>query len=230
MIPPSTAYNVQRNPILAAAFVLGTSLALAALAQSTGTGTASDPDPSQSHARIATTSPQTSESIPHKPSVSAPRIATGEVDAFGRAVTVSCASCHANFERSPPVTSAAQLTEFHQGLEFAHGDLSCRACHHPDNYNLLRLADQRPVDFHQSRTLCSQCHAKQTRDYEHGAHGGMNGYWDLSRGSRQRKDCVDCHDPHAPAFPSMIPTFHPHDRFLAPLHGAGPEASEDSHE
>lgn len=156
----------------------------------------------------------------------APRIATGQVDSLGRPVTVSCASCHANFESSRPIASADEIQEFHRGLRYEHGTLTCQSCHHPDNYNVLRLADNQPLDFADSRQLCSQCHANQARDYARGAHGGMTGYWQESQGSRQRKDCIDCHDPHAPKFPAMIPTFHPHDRFLTPPHDQG----EDAHE
>jgi hypothetical protein len=61
--------------------------------------------------------------------------------------------------------------------------------------------------------LCGQCHGPQARDYAHGAHGGMTGYWDLSRGPRERNNCIDCHDPHAPAFPKVRPVFAPKDRF-----------------
>lgn len=144
-----------------------------------------------------------------------PRVATGEFDLQGRPVTVSCASCHANLSPNSRSNSGEKLTEFHQGLAFHHGQLTCLSCHHADNYNRLRLADGRPIDFERVQTLCSQCHAGQARDYVHGAHGGMQGYWDLTRGPRERKNCVDCHDPHTPAFPRMIPSFRPQDRFLS---------------
>jgi hypothetical protein len=145
-----------------------------------------------------------------------PRIATGRVDALGHEVTVSCASCHANLPSNPQVTSATDLDEFHQGLTFQHGKLVCVSCHQPPNYSALHLADNRAVDFGDVQQLCAQCHARQSTEYERGAHGGMNGYWDLSRGSRRRHGCIDCHDPHAPAFPHMLRTFHALDRFLSP--------------
>ena len=61
--------------------------------------------------------------------------------------------------------------------------------------------------------LCAQCHGPQYRDYRHGAHGGMRGHWDLSRGPRERNHCVACHDPHAPAFGQFEPVPGPRDRF-----------------
>ena len=143
-----------------------------------------------------------------------PRVATGQLDSLGRSITISCASCHANFEPNTAIGSGERLEQFHQGLTFSHGKLTCLSCHHSKNFNWLRLAGEQPLEFSQSQNLCGQCHSKQHNDYEHGAHGGMNGHWNLARGERTRKRCIDCHDPHSPAFPAMVPTFRPRDRFL----------------
>jgi hypothetical protein len=79
------------------------------------------------------------------------------------------------------------------------------------------------VEFADVMKLCAQCHGPQFRDYQHGAHGGMNGYWDLSRGGRSRNNCIDCHDPHAPAYVGAIPAPRPRDRFLTPAGAAAHE-------
>jgi len=151
-----------------------------------------------------------------------PRVHTGEHDAMGRPVTVSCVSCHTSMEPNLARRTAADPPmQFHQGLTYAHGQLSCVSCHNPHDYNTLRLADGAAVPYPEVMTMCSQCHAPQARDWTYGAHGGMTGYWDLSRGARHRKSCIDCHDPHAPAFPSMTPTFKPVDRFLTPHRTGG---------
>ncbi|MFK7959735.1 MAG: cytochrome c3 family protein [Phycisphaerales bacterium] len=136
--------------------------------------------------------------------------------ADGTTGSVSCGVCHTT--RTPDLTNRtpADLTLFHQDMAFAHGGLSCYSCHHPDQPNALRLADQTAISYPDVMTLCSQCHGTQARDYAHGAHGGMTGYWDLSRGPRERNNCTNCHDPHQPAFPQMTPTFKPRDRFLTP--------------
>lgn len=147
-----------------------------------------------------------------------PRIATGAVDHLGRPVTVSCASCHASLEPNLQRRAGSELTQFHTGLKFAHGELSCVSCHNPSDYNTLRLADSSPITYPDVHLMCAQCHASQARDFAHGAHGGATGYWDRTRGPQVRKNCIDCHDPHAPAFPSMLPTFKPRDRFLDPSH------------
>jgi hypothetical protein len=98
----------------------------------------------------------------------------------------------------------------------AHGELACYACHNTNDADMLQLADSTAVEYSDVMTLCAQCHGTQARDYKHGAHGGMIGYWDLSRGPRTRNNCIDCHDPHVPEFPTMQPTFKPRDRFLEP--------------
>ena len=78
------------------------------------------------------------------------------------------------------------------------------------------LADGQAVPYTEVMTLCGQCHGPQTRDYAHGAHGGMNGYWDLRKGGRTRNTCINCHDPHAPAFPLVMPVLPPRDRISVP--------------
>lgn len=129
-------------------------------------------------------------------------------------VTVSCNTCHSTRLADTSNRSPADLDEFHQGLSFSHNQLSCLSCHNPQDYDSLRLADGTSVPYEEVMTLCAQCHGPQTRDYKHGTHGGMTGYWDLNRGPRQRNNCVDCHHPHTPQFPKMKPTFKPRDRFL----------------
>ena len=145
-----------------------------------------------------------------------PRVSTGHANGDGRPITVSCGTCHATREPNFDNARAEDLDEFHRGLKFAHGNLRCLACHDPSNYDRLRLADGSGVPFEDVMQLCGQCHAIQARDFANGVHGGMNGYWDTSRGDRIRHNCTDCHDPHAPPLPKMLPTFKPRDRFLSP--------------
>jgi len=143
-----------------------------------------------------------------------PRVATGATDSQGNAVTVGCSTCHSTRKPNTKNKTTAGLNEFHIGMKFSHGKVSCLSCHNSDDYDALKLADGRRVEFVDVMTLCAQCHGTQTKDYNHGAHGGMNGFWDTTRGPRTRNNCVDCHHPHAPQFPKMQPTFKPKDRFL----------------
>lgn len=142
-----------------------------------------------------------------------PRVDTGRVDAQGLPITVSCSTCHATRVADPTTRASADLTDFHQGLTLAHGDRTCLSCHDAGDHERLRLADGALLPFERVIDLCGQCHGPQRRDFEHGAHGGMNGHWDLSRGDRVRKACTACHDPHAPAYPRARPVFPPRDAY-----------------
>ena len=146
-------------------------------------------------------------------------VATGLVDHHGNAVLLECRSCHDIRKPDLKLAASAQLNEFHQGLVFDHGQLACASCHNAgDGYTTLHLADGSAVEYADTMTLCAQCHGPQFRDYQHGSHGGMTGYWDLSRGPRTRNHCIDCHDPHSPQFPVVLPARGPNDRFL-PVNG-----------
>jgi Doubled CXXCH motif (Paired_CXXCH_1) len=143
---------------------------------------------------------------------SEPVVYTGTVDASGQPVAIGCGTCHATKPPALATRSTADLDLFHQGLAFAHGELSCLSCHDSTNYERLRLASGEGVSFADRQLLCVQCHGPTARDYEHGAHGGMTGHWDLTHGPRTRLGCTQCHDPHAPAYPKMARTFFTHDR------------------
>lgn len=134
---------------------------------------------------------------------------SGEVDAAGKPVMVGCATCHDTREPKYETRSGEALKDFHQGLNFAHGNQSCLSCHNAEDYGTLKQADGRALEFSQGMMLCAQCHGPQFRDYQNGSHGGMQGYWDLTRGGRTRNTCTDCHDPHHPAFPQVMPVFPP---------------------
>lgn len=145
----------------------------------------------------------------------APRVLSGATDRAGTPATIACSTCHAVRPANPLNRQAVDLDLFHQGLQMAHGTNSCLSCHDPGDYDGLRLADGRKVAFTNSIELCSQCHGTQRRDYDRGAHGGMNGYWDLTRGPRVRNTCVNCHDAHVPKYQGALPMPPPRDRFLA---------------
>jgi formate-dependent nitrite reductase cytochrome c552 subunit len=170
--------------------------ALLSLAGCNGTGPAPVPGPNPDAAEYSVT-------IQAPPPAAG--IATGLQDHSGQAVTAACASCHSTKLPDTSTRRGEDLDQFHHGLQMAHGDRSCLSCHNADDYNSLRLADGTSVAFAESMQLCAQCHGPQFRDYKHGSHGGMTGYWDLTRGARTRNHCMSCHDPHAPAFPTLRP-------------------------
>ncbi|MFW5877021.1 MAG: hypothetical protein ACOCXM_09810 [Myxococcota bacterium] len=142
-------------------------------------------------------------------------IASGIVDPRGNQTPIACATCHGMREEPHELPKKAEaLGGPHADLIFRHGELPCASCHHPERYDQLRLADGTGIAMAEAMQLCAQCHGPQARDYRRGSHGGMRGYWDLTRGSRIRNHCVDCHDSHAPAFPRVQPAPPPRDRFL----------------
>ncbi|MEQ1826745.1 MAG: hypothetical protein ABL921_12400 [Pirellula sp.] len=146
-------------------------------------------------------------------------VSTSHADAKGNPITLQCAACHSMRHVNRELSQTQELNEFHQKLRFSHGTLTCTSCHNStENYATLRLANGASVAFEDSMDLCAQCHGSQYRDYQHGAHGGMQGYWDLSRGDRIKNHCQHCHDPHVPNFPKFQPVTGPRDRF-APVRG-----------
>ena len=151
--------------------------------------------------------------IVRKPS-GPPRVHTGQTDSNGNPVTVSCSTCHATRKPNFKNKTTKDLNEFHGSLAFAHGSISCLSCHNSNDYDSLKLADNTRIEFRDVMTLCAQCHGPQKRDFDHGAHGGMTGFWDRSRGPQFKNNCIDCHNPHTPKFPKMRPDFKPKDRFL----------------
>lgn len=151
----------------------------------------------------------------HKPD-GPPMVVTNLYSLVGQPVMASCSACHTTRVPNRDNRSGADLNEFHQELVFQHGNLACLSCHNPGDYDSLRLADGTKVEYADVMNLCAQCHGTQYRDYQHGAHGGMNGHWNLEKGGRYRNNCIDCHDPHAPAYQGVLPAPHSNDRFLTP--------------
>ncbi|MFB6264066.1 MAG: hypothetical protein ABEL76_10650 [Bradymonadaceae bacterium] len=143
-----------------------------------------------------------------------------------RTVGIRCSTCHDSMVDGPPATRPEEVGSFHADMTLEHGDLSCNSCHSMEDRDRLSLADSTQISFDRTMELCGQCHGPQLRDYRHGAHGGMSGHWDLSRGSRTRNHCVNCHDPHDPAYPTVEPAPPPRDRFLNRPPGSN---TSDSH-
>jgi len=158
-----------------------------------------------------------------------PLLPTGLTNFQGQPVFASCSACHTTTKPNLENRRTEDLDQFHQGLKYNHGNLTCLSCHNSTDYDSLRLADTRSVAFVDNMTLCSQCHGPQRRDYDMGLHGGMNGHWDLTRGGRTRNTCINCHDPHAPAFPLVMPVLPPRDRVSVQKKSPPSARSETQH-
>ena len=138
---------------------------------------------------------------------------SAHVDINGTPIGVACDTCHGPSGELSWAQQPDSPANFHEAVKLEHGTLSCNFCH-DDDRTKLHLADGKKLDIGDALVLCSQCHGVQVRDYKAGSHGGMNGYWDLQRGPRDRNHCVDCHAPHTPAYERVMPVHMPQDRFL----------------
>lgn len=138
---------------------------------------------------------------------------TTRTDVHGTPLAVGCETCHGG--ALPLAQPQGNPEDFHGDLAMAHGELSCGACHSDDRLG-LHLADGERLEFGDAMRLCAQCHGPQTRDYEHGSHGGMTGYWDLRQGPRERNHCLDCHGAHSPQIRAVQPAEAPLDRGRIP--------------
>jgi hypothetical protein len=169
--------------------------------------------PGQQPSRPASSASQSAAKTRILESKQAPRVATTVRDEKGQPISIACGVCHATRPADAQRRLGERLSQFHQHVLGTHGDLTCAACHNPqDGYDSLRRADGRTLAFNDIVQLCAQCHGTQHRDYLHGAHGGMMGFWDPSRGERVRHTCIVCHHPHSPKYPIVMPAHGPRDR------------------
>lgn len=169
------------------------------------------PDASRLWAAPAVASASYPETV-HSPSALG-RLDTRSTNASGETVGIACATCHAPGVGPALAEGDGPPEHFHDAVRLEHGGLACASCHDQDRTR-LRLADGTTLEFGDAIRLCAQCHGPQYRDYQHGAHGGMSGYWDLSSGPRERNHCLDCHAAHDPAYPSFLPVSPPKDRHM----------------
>lgn len=117
-----------------------------------------------------------------------------------------CSECHSDFEHEP--TSNRPQGEHADILaKFDHGStIYCMSCHHTQDRESYVDNLGQAMSAASSETLCARCHGPKYRDWNDGAHGRINGFWDDSFGERNRVTCVQCHDPHTPKFPKMVPS------------------------
>lgn len=125
---------------------------------------------------------------------------------------MNCAACHAPEEKvelkfdaeGKIITPPAHADDVARHGRTIGND-HCFNCHDPANLTELRTAGGKKLKLTESTLLCASCHGPSYRDWESGAHGRRNGFWDAKLGATDRKDCTSCHDPHAPATPRVKP-------------------------
>ena len=137
-----------------------------------------------------------------------------------------CYACH-DKKTPPPVhfdeNHKIIIPKEHSNIKMGHGTHDrnnlCYNCHNESNLLTVQVRDGRELKLSDSTPLCGSCHGPTYRDWEAGAHGRTNGYWNRALGGTQRLACANCHDPHAPRIPPRVPAPGPHS-----LHQAAAEA------
>lgn len=125
-----------------------------------------------------------------------PMLATG-------VYTYRCSDCH-RIIPSPSETDRT-LTQ-HREIDLRHGlNTRCFNCHHRENRDAFVDDYGNEIPWNQPQLLCAKCHGTVYRDWQHGAHGRTNGFWDQRLGEQRRLRCIECHDPHWPPFAPMVP-------------------------
>ncbi len=175
-----------------------------------GTGKSS-PDRKAAAPTSSRTSARFGETI-HQPEQSLGLTVDSPSGVPGETTRVGCGTCHGLLTPSPKKALAKQSEGVHAAIKVKHGELTCRSCHVPPRFDGFRLVSGEEVAYDSVVRLCAQCHGAKWTDFQHGAHGGMSGHWDLNRGPRVRNHCLDCHDAHAPAIRPMWPAPAPRTR------------------
>jgi len=114
-----------------------------------------------------------------------------------------CHECHKMWPESGKIVLDKPI---HDGIELRHGiNDRCLNCHHPSNRDTFVDNAGDSIPWNLPQLMCAKCHGPVYRDWQHGAHGRSEGYWNQSVGKQIRRRCVDCHDPHRPPFPPLAP-------------------------
>ncbi len=114
-----------------------------------------------------------------------------------------CTECHAKPLKETQLTGSAKKAHWDIGIVHADKNtMNCISCHNGDVMDELKSLTGNPIDFNNSYILCSQCHTKQFKDWEGGAHGKRIGGWAPPRAALT---CVNCHNPHDPHIASKWP-------------------------
>jgi uncharacterized CHY-type Zn-finger protein len=128
-----------------------------------------------------------------------------------------CYTCHEK-KNPPPIrfdeNHKIVIPTEHANIVMGHGSHDrnnlCYNCHNEQNLLTLQVRDGREVKFDNIPPLCGSCHGPTLRDWDAGAHGRTNGYWDRAKGDIERLSCANCHNPHAPRIPTRAPAPGPH--------------------
>jgi len=117
--------------------------------------------------------------------------------------TYNCMECHKLF---PAKWHYDRPLNEHRDIQLEHGNNRfCLNCHHPANRNAFVDYDGGEIAQAEVVQLCAKCHGTTYRDWQAGAHGRANGFWNAQMGGKTKLRCIQCHDPHSPKFKPMKP-------------------------
>ena len=143
-----------------------------------------------------------------------------------------CYGCHEK-NKPPPLRFDANnilvVPDEHKDIVMGHGSHNrnnlCYNCHNESNLETFQVRDGRELKFADSTQLCGSCHGPNYRDWDAGAHGRINGYWNTALGEARKLDCANCHNPHAPRIPTRVPAPGPHALRTSVEHPHTPETA-----
>ncbi len=156
-----------------------------------------------------------------------PPRATRGLDLVKAGWSYNCMECHKLF----PARWHYDDRPFneHKDIKLDHGNNRfCLNCHHPANRNAFVDYDGAEIAESDVVELCAKCHGTIYRDWQAGAHGRPNGYWNVRAGPKTKLRCIQCHDPHSPRFKEMkpwAPLHYPPRGAHPPKEGGSPEAA-----
>ncbi len=145
-----------------------------------------------------------------------------------------CDTCHDPDDEM--ILDKRELEEDHEDRVLNHGGerFWCLSCHDAADRNQLRLIEGETISMDESAKLCGQCHFRNFKDFEFGAHGKRLGNWN---GERVLETCAGCHDVHDPSIkprkakpPPTMRLDEPRGRQLSEEKDAAPPKEENKKE
>ncbi len=119
----------------------------------------------------------------------------------------SCRGCHRGYTLDQMAGKKHRRSHWNIKLQHAAKEvMNCQTCHTKDAVWSFNFGSK-SVSANHSLKLCSQCHFKQRKDWEIGAHGKRANGWQYKRAIY---NCVSCHNPHSPSFKKRWPKVAPY--------------------
>ena len=119
----------------------------------------------------------------------------------------SCKNCHQGYLTRK--IKGKHQRKAHWNIKLKHASnkiMKCQTCHNQKQVWLFNF-DQEKIHANYAPQLCIQCHYRQEKDWETGAHGKRVNGWQYERAVY---NCTYCHNPHDPSFKKKWPKIAPY--------------------